>query len=163
MPCEVKAKFSVGEMVYRYKSHPRPEFESGAYEVTKVVMDRDGVRYTISKDGTDVFDFPEFLLKSVGDFNTRDVPYHVYELKMADGTSKIVDVGDEDDWGNLQDCTPGDCTDWMFAIGYGNDNDGHVRIVRVLDTEDNSVWSGNSAVRSWYQSCVACFTENYSD
>lgn len=97
--------------------------------------------------------------------NKYDVPYHCYRIVFYDGTDMSVDVGDEDDWGNLQHCNPYDecCKDdWENAIGYGNDCDGHKKIIRVIDMEDGSEWIGNNAISSWYADCVANYVDNYS-
>ena len=58
-------------------------------------------------------------------------------LYLKDGTSKMVDLGDEEDWGNIQQCGPDDCDDWKNAIGWGNDEDGHIKIVKVTRIVDD--------------------------
>lgn len=52
-------------------------------------------------------------------------------LHLADGQEVKIFTGDEGDWGNVQSCTPEDCTDWETALGWGNDADGHVKIRKV--------------------------------
>lgn len=52
-------------------------------------------------------------------------------LHLANGTEVKIFTGDEEDWGNIQSCTPEDCTDWATALGWGNDADGHVKIRKV--------------------------------
>lgn len=54
-------------------------------------------------------------------------------LHLANGKTVEIFTGDEEDWGNVQDCTPGDCKDWETALGWGNDADGHVKILKVTD------------------------------
>lgn len=68
--------------------------------------------------------------------NKYGVPYHKYEIMLADGTSRIVDIGCEDDWGNIQEAYPDEVRDWEKShVGWGNDADGHIEIVRVIDCE----------------------------
>lgn len=57
-------------------------------------------------------------------------PYYC-DLHLANGTVKHVDLGDEEDWGNIQQCDSDDCEDWENSIGWGNDEDGHIKIVKV--------------------------------
>lgn len=52
-------------------------------------------------------------------------------LHFANNETKAIDLGDESDWGNIQQCTPDDCDDWEDSIGYGNDVDGHKKIIKV--------------------------------
>jgi hypothetical protein len=95
----------------------------------------------------------------------KDVKYpnHYYQIYLADGRKLNVDVGNEDDWGNIQPCATGDCEDWIDSIGWGNDNDGHTKIVRVVDSEDNSMWFGNKAVGKWYDERVSTYLDKYLD
>lgn len=57
-------------------------------------------------------------------------PY-ICDLHLSDGTVKRVDLGNSEDWGNIQQCTPDDCKDWENSIGWGNDVDGHIKIKKV--------------------------------
>ena len=54
-------------------------------------------------------------------------------LHFADNETKEIDLGDESDWGNIQPCITDDCEDWEASIGYGDDADGHKKIVKVTD------------------------------
>ena len=49
--------------------------------------------------------------------NKYGVPYHCYVLTLADGTQVTMDVGYEEDWGKVQQCTPGDCGYLLHPIG----------------------------------------------
>jgi len=68
-------------------------------------------------------------------------PYQCH-VTLANGDDFTVDLGDSDDWGNIQGMTnsPGEWfregkgkvpADWDRRIGWGNDSDGHVEIVDV--------------------------------
>lgn len=67
-------------------------------------------------------------------------PY-ICEIHLADGRRRTIDIGTEEDWGNIQECVPGDvgCTDdnWKDSIGWGNDADGHVKIIKVTMLDYN--------------------------
>ena len=95
--------------------------------------------------------------------NKFGVPYHQYELHLSDGDSTTMDVGYEEDWGNVQPMNPDDfpvcCPeDWNRRVGWGNDADGHVEIIKVLDLENNREFS----VREWAESFVWNYASNYS-
>ncbi len=60
-------------------------------------------------------------------------------LHLADGSEVMVDLGDDEDWGDIQDCVPGDCEDWEGALGWGNDEDGHIKIESVTDGDGNEI------------------------
>lgn len=94
-------------------------------------------------------------------WNKYDVPYHTYELTLADGSTKIIDVGVEEDWGDVQECTPDDCKDWRTSVGCGNDEDGHVKIVKVEDCKTGETWRGKK-VKEWAEKCVWTFVDNYA-
>jgi hypothetical protein len=34
--------------------------------------------------------------------NKYGIPYHEYEIVLNNGESKVIDVGCEEDWGNIQ-------------------------------------------------------------
>ena len=53
-------------------------------------------------------------------------------LHLAGGSTKRVDLSCTDDWGNIQYCDPDECKRCP-ALGWGNDVDGHIEIVRVTD------------------------------
>lgn len=64
-------------------------------------------------------------------------PYVCY-LYLKNGRTRAVDLGDEEDWGNIQQCNPDDdCVNWKTAIGWGNDEDGHIEIIKVTRIIDN--------------------------
>ena len=89
--------------------------------------------------------------------NKFGVPYRRCVLRLADGRVVTMDVGCEEDWGNVQPCLPDDCPDWETAVGWGNDADGHVQIVSVVDPETGRVWSP----RRWAARCVWRWTTRY--
>lgn len=68
-----------------------------------------------------------------------------------------MDIGYEDDWGNVQCCLPGDCEDWKTAVGWGNDVDGHTKIVSVREVANGRVWPP----RIWAVRCVWCWVQRY--
>lgn len=94
--------------------------------------------------------------------NKFGVPYEKYSLWFDNGTGIGVDIGNEDDWGNIQECAPGDCKDWENSIGFGNDADGHLKIVSVDSKQSNDSWIGTDAVRSWFDTKVKVWAKNYS-
>mgnify|MGYP003290469635 CR=1 FL=1 len=71
--------------------------------------------------------------------NKYGVPYHEYEIILNNGESKVIDVGCEEDWGDIQGCVPDDCDDWQDSLGWGNDCDGHIKILKVTDKNDNEI------------------------
>lgn len=98
--------------------------------------------------------------------NKYGVPHHDYELVFADGGTLMVDIADEDDWGNIQECGPDDLyceDDWEEAVGYGNDCDGHRKIAVVRDLENEGTeWHGTKPVLTWFKEYVAPYAKNYS-
>lgn len=94
--------------------------------------------------------------------NNYFAPSNEYIIQFKNGDKRTIDIGDECDWGNVQPCIPTDCEDWKDSVGYGNDSDGHIKIVKVIDCDSNKIWSGNKEVKSWYKSRVACLAETYS-
>lgn len=90
--------------------------------------------------------------------NKFGVPYHDYEIFLIDGTKKIVNVGYEEDWGNIQQCTPDDCPEWQDSIGWGNDLDGHTEITKVIDLETDEVLNP----LYWAKNFVWKYVNNYS-
>lgn len=89
--------------------------------------------------------------------NKFGVPHHRYLLRLANGETKLADIGCEDDWGNVQQCLPNDCEDWNTSVGWGNDEDGHVKIIMVVDMETHDYLK----VRRW-AGYVWGFADNYS-
>ncbi len=90
--------------------------------------------------------------------NKFGVPYHSYTLRLANGDEVRMDVGYEEDWGNVQQCMPDDCDDCFESVGWGNDMDGHLKIVDVVDDETEE----SLVVHEWAKYCVWCYVDNYS-
>ena len=90
--------------------------------------------------------------------NKFGVPYHRYDLLLANGMHLSMDVGYEEDWGNVQQCLPDDCDDWETAVGWGNDFDGHVKILRVFDEDEGNYMQ----VMAWAKKRVWCYVDCYS-
>ena len=122
----------------------------------------DGGYKSLSKEGMKKFGkaqslinelFTEFQWKyaSIGisgmKKNKYGVPYHEYEIYLANGVTRIVDIGCEEDWVNIQEAALDEVRDWEKSrVGWGNDADGHVEIVKVVDREtgdeiDPMVWA----------------------
>lgn len=94
----------------------------------------------------------------MSEVNKYGVPYHSYNITLINGTEINIDVGYEEDWGNIQQCTPDDCPQWENAVGYGNDLDGHTEIIKVIDNETDieiDPWK-------WANECVWKYVDNYS-
>jgi len=89
--------------------------------------------------------------------NKFGVPFHSYTLTLSSRRKVTMDVGYEEDWGNVQPCVPGDCKDWRNSVGWGNDNDGHRKIVGVVDDETGKPLD----VRQWAEDCVWKYVDNY--
>lgn len=94
--------------------------------------------------------------------NKFGVPHEKYSLWLDNGNEILVDIGSEDDWGNIQECAPGDCEDWENSIGWGNDDEGHLKVVNVYSRETKNSWNGTDAVRSWFDTKVKVWAKNYS-
>ena len=90
--------------------------------------------------------------------NKYGVPHHWYSLALADDTTIEMDVGCEEHWGDVQPCLPGDCEDWTTAVGWGNDVDGHVKIIAVSDCDSGEVLEP----RKWARDCVWNYVSEYS-
>ena len=90
--------------------------------------------------------------------NKFGVPHHCYRLSLENGDEVHMDVGYEEDWGNVQQCTPDDCDDCFNAVGWRNDEDGHVKIIGVVDDETEESLS----VLEWAKYCVWSYVGNYS-
>ena len=71
-------------------------------------------------------------------FRLAKEPYEC-TLHLADGTSVDVDLACEEDWGDIQGCLPDDCDDWQDSLGWGNDCDGHIKIVKVVGKDDKEI------------------------
>lgn len=98
--------------------------------------------------------------------NKYGVPYHSYQIFLADGEEEEIDVGIEEEWGNIQECGPDDKVKsrWDKAVGWGNDEDGHVEIVKVVDLEGDMTWGigMKHTPRQWAMKRVWCYADNYS-
>jgi len=70
-------------------------------------------------------------------FRQAHAPYPCI-LHLAGGGTKQVDLATAEDWGDIQDCYPDECRKWP-ALGWGNDADGHVEIVRVTDMDGETI------------------------
>lgn len=91
-------------------------------------------------------------------FMTGRVPSHGYELTLADGREIVIDIACEEDWGNVQPCLPDDCEDWENSVGWGNDEDGHEKIVDVYDCETETHLDPSA----WAEERVWCYAKYYS-
>lgn len=105
--------------------------------------------------------------------NKYGVPYHAYKLYLADGTEDVIDVGYEEEWGDIQECFEGEegdedadiCgSDEEDKVGLGNDVDGHVEIMKVEDDESDMVWEvgTKNTPYKWATEKVWCYVDNYS-
>lgn len=90
-------------------------------------------------------------------WNKFGVPYRRFELELADGRRVTMDVGCEEDWGNVQHCLPDESKNWKTAVGWGNDADGHVKILSVKEADTGRVWEP----RVWASRCVWCWGQQY--
>lgn len=78
--------------------------------------------------------------------NKYGVPYQEYRLTFASKRKMIIDVGIEEEWGNINEYM--DDKDEEFYVGYGNDEDGYKKIIKVEDPDGN-VWVGKDEVKRW--------------
>jgi len=90
--------------------------------------------------------------------NKFGVPYHGYSLELKNGDEVIMDVGVEEDWGNVQDCY----TDWdgekhRNCVGWGCEDDWE-EIVDVYDCETET----HLDPMEWAKECVWCYVNKYS-
>lgn len=76
--------------------------------------------------------------------NKFGVPYHSYHLTLANGDFITFDMAWEETWGNVSKWNEvfngGEDNEY---VGYGNEDDGYVEIVKVVDNETNKeidVW-----------------------
>ena len=98
----------------------------------------------------------------MNEVNKFGVPYSQYRLFLKDGDEFTVEIGDEGDWGNIQQMLPSDFVkdypEYFNEIpGWGNDSDGHIEIVAVKDMNTNQFIS----VREWAK-YVWSFADKYS-
>jgi len=93
--------------------------------------------------------------------NKYGVPYHEYEIHLEDGTSVIIDIGIEEDWGDVQrvfeDNPDGVCLERKCYVGWGNDSDGHIKIIRVFDCESGKELNP----LEWAENFVWSYADNY--
>jgi hypothetical protein len=85
--------------------------------------------------------------------NKYGVPYHEYEIQLEDGTTKIIDIGCEEDWGDVQRIF----RDNLCCAGWGNDSDGHIKIIRVFDCESGKELNP----LEWAENFVWSYADNY--
>lgn len=93
------------------------------------------------------------------------IPQHGYSLTLANGDEIIMDVSNEDDWGNVQQMVWGDYfnehevdpEDGLDRVGWGNDSDGHIEIVDVFDCETED----HLDPKWWAENCVWCYASAY--
>lgn len=91
--------------------------------------------------------------------NKYGVPYHEYEIVLNNGESKVIDVGYEEDWGNIQQMFKDDGYSKMIeCVGWGNDSDGHIEIINVIDLEADKEINPIE----WSKNYVWCYVDNYS-
>lgn len=92
--------------------------------------------------------------------NKFGVPYHSYILTFENGDEKIFDMAWEEDWGDV--CSKafytldGGIADKPF-LGYGNDEDGYKRIVKVIDEKN-----GKRISLKKFGELVDSYVDNYS-
>lgn len=86
--------------------------------------------------------------------NKYGVPYKEYTLELENSDSIQIDVGVEEDWGNIQSCIDDNLENY---VGWGNDLDGHERIIKVTDSENNEY----DDIFKWANECVWCYVNNY--
>lgn len=92
--------------------------------------------------------------------NKYGVPYHKYQITLANGDDKYVDVAVEEEWGAIQqmfrDTGYGNMVE---CVGWGNDEDGHIEIISVVDCETEKHYTP----LEWAYDCVWCYIDNYCD
>jgi hypothetical protein len=87
--------------------------------------------------------------------NKYGVPYHEYEIILNNGETKVIDVGCEEDWGDIQQMFDDNCSE---CVGWGNDCDGHIEITDVIDIENGK----HLNPIEWAKNYVWCYVDNYS-
>ena len=92
--------------------------------------------------------------------NKYGVPVKIYDLHLKSGKIKSIDISNEEEWGDIQQCIPNDCDDWKYSIGYGNDIDGHDKITLVTSSV-GECWEGNAEVMLWFDTMIAPYASNY--
>jgi hypothetical protein len=92
--------------------------------------------------------------------NKFGVEYHQYEIVLANGDTKLIDVGYEEDWGDIQQMFKDDGYSKMIeCVGWGNDSDGHIEIISVIDHENNGRVINPI---EWAKNHVWIYVDNYS-
>lgn len=87
--------------------------------------------------------------------NKYGVQHHQYLIELEDGEEICVDVGCEEDWGDIQQIFD---DSGVECVGWGNDADGHIRVVGVVDT-----WTGERLPPlDWAKSKVWSLVDDYS-
>ena len=68
-------------------------------------------------------------------YNEFGVPYHEYTITLKNGEEFTIDIGCEDDWGNIQRCFKyGADGETVWCVGWGDAVE-WVEIVKVIDDE----------------------------
>ena len=92
--------------------------------------------------------------------NKFGVPYHSYTLIFSNGAEKTFDMAWEGAWGNVSSqafyTVNGRTTSKPF-LGYGNDEDGYKRIVKVIDDE-----TGKRISLKKFEELVDSYVDYYS-
>lgn len=92
------------------------------------------------------------------DFDENGVLGHEYTITLADGDTMCINIGYEEYWGNIQECTPDDCDDWETSVGWGDDDEGHIKIVDVVDEETGE----HLEPLKWANERVWCYVDYFS-
>ena len=92
--------------------------------------------------------------------NKFGVEYHQYEIVLANGDVRTIDVGCEEDWGDIQQMFKDtDFGKMVECVGWGNDSDGHIEIISVIDIENNN---RSMNPLEWAENHVWIYADNYS-
>ena len=88
-------------------------------------------------------------------FNKFGVPYHKYDIDFNNGDGRIIDIGYEEDWGHIQQAFDKKGKEY---IGWGDDENGHLKIVKVVDCETGKKINPFD----WATNYVWIYAEKYS-
>ena len=92
------------------------------------------------------------------DTNKFGVPYHGYTLTLKSGREVIMDIGYEEEWGNVQQCfKDGSDGKLVECVGWG-DADEWDEVVNVFDYETKD----NLAPLPWAEENVWKWADKYS-
>ena len=97
------------------------------------------------------------------EINERGVPCRVYEVYLANGECGYVDIGFDEDWGNIQRIM----VNGKMTAGWGDAND-HEEIIKVVDTNTGEFWRKGTVfngepkdILRWAEENVWCYADNY--